>query len=100
MQGGGVLSIREVNAQQIELFEWLFGNVIEHCPEAARAVALKRPYSTVKDLRKAFCDYLDGLDANGETNLKFHDLLLTILFLNFALEKMSGAAKLQYITTT
>ncbi|XP_015113383.1 2-oxo-4-hydroxy-4-carboxy-5-ureidoimidazoline decarboxylase [Diachasma alloeum] len=69
MTGAGVLSIREVNALEIEQFEWLFGNVIEHCPEAARAVALQRPFATVRGLKRAFCDYLDGLDTYAKESV-------------------------------
>ncbi|XP_063989164.1 rhomboid-related protein 1-like isoform X2 [Diachasmimorpha longicaudata] len=69
MTGGGVLSIREVNALEIEQFEWLFGNVIEHCSEAARAVALQRPFATVRGFKKAFGDYLDALDIYGKESV-------------------------------
>ncbi|XP_011297337.1 2-oxo-4-hydroxy-4-carboxy-5-ureidoimidazoline decarboxylase [Fopius arisanus] len=72
MVGGGVLSIREVNALEIEQFEWLFGNIIEHCPEAARAAALQRPFRRVVDLKIAFCHFLDGLDTRGKESVLFN----------------------------
>lgn len=72
MPSSGILSIGEVNALASEQFEWLFGNAIEHCPEAARQVALARPFRRVDDMKIAFDDYLDGLEENGRLILKLH----------------------------
>ncbi|XP_058788583.1 2-oxo-4-hydroxy-4-carboxy-5-ureidoimidazoline decarboxylase-like [Phymastichus coffea] len=66
MTSKGILSISEVNALPEENFEWLFGNVIEHCPEAAAAVAAKRPFSSSEDLKKAFENYLEKLDTSDK----------------------------------
>lgn len=66
MNSKGILSVNEVNALPEENFDWLFGNVIEHCPEAAVAVAAKRPFSSPEELKKAFEDYLEKLDISGE----------------------------------
>lgn len=65
MESKGILSISEVNALPVENFQWFFGNVIEHCPEAASWVAEKRPFSTSEDLKSAFDDYLENLDTQG-----------------------------------
>lgn len=65
METGGILSVLEVNALPGEQFEWLFGNVIEHCPEAARWVASKRPFLSSEALKNAFDDYLESLDEKG-----------------------------------
>ena len=66
MPSSGILSIGEVNALADEQFEWLFCNVIEHTPEAAREVALKKPFDNLEHLKKAFYDYLDGLESYGK----------------------------------
>lgn len=73
MATGGILSITEVNALPSEQFEWLFGNVIEHCPEAAKQVASKRPFATCEALKSAFDNYLDQLQtAEKEIILQKH----------------------------
>lgn len=64
MSGGGILSITEVNALPNEQFEWIFGNVIEHCPEAAKYVFNHKPFLTCETLKSAFDDYLDKLDIH------------------------------------
>ncbi|OXU29159.1 hypothetical protein TSAR_006561 [Trichomalopsis sarcophagae] len=64
MTSKGILSISEVNALPAENFEWLFANVIEHCPEAAPIVATKRPFSSTEDLKRAFDEYLEKLDTD------------------------------------
>lgn len=66
MPVGGILSVLEVNALPSEQFEWIFGNVVEHCPEAASWVASKRPFNSVDSLKNAFDDYLDSLNTSGE----------------------------------
>lgn len=66
MSGGGILSITEVNALPNEQFEWIFGNVIEHCPEAAKYVFNHKPFLTCETLKSAFDDYLDKLDIHGK----------------------------------
>lgn len=63
MSSSGILSISEVNALPPEQFEWLFGNVIEHCTEAALYVASMRPFASVMILKKCFNDYLDNLNS-------------------------------------
>ncbi|XP_015606082.1 2-oxo-4-hydroxy-4-carboxy-5-ureidoimidazoline decarboxylase [Cephus cinctus] len=76
MSAGGILSIAEVNALPLEQFDWLFGNVVEHCPEAARAVVSKRPFVNKEALKKSFDDYLENLDDTGKESvlLKHPDL--------------------------
>ncbi|XP_012264997.1 2-oxo-4-hydroxy-4-carboxy-5-ureidoimidazoline decarboxylase-like [Athalia rosae] len=69
MPTSGILSILEVNALPTEQFEWLFANVIEHCPEAARSVASKRPFSSAQALKTAFDDYLDSLTTSEKENV-------------------------------
>ncbi|XP_046489033.1 2-oxo-4-hydroxy-4-carboxy-5-ureidoimidazoline decarboxylase-like isoform X1 [Neodiprion pinetum] len=69
MSPNGILSILEVNALPTEQFEWLFGNVIEHCPEAAGWVATKRPFLSTESLRNAFDDYLDKLKNHEKENV-------------------------------
>ena len=64
----GILSINEVNALPVENFEWLFGNVIENCPEAAPVVAVKRPFLSCEDLKKGFDEYLEKLNFAGKLN--------------------------------
>jgi len=64
MSPKGILSINEVNAIPVENFEWLFGNVVEHCSEAASYAATKRPFVSIEDLKKAFDEYLDKLDTS------------------------------------
>jgi 2-oxo-4-hydroxy-4-carboxy--5-ureidoimidazoline (OHCU) decarboxylase len=66
MTSQGILSINEVNSLPVENFDWLFGNVIEHCPEAAPIVATKRPFCTSEELKQAFDDYLERLDTSGK----------------------------------
>ena len=66
MSTGGILSITEVNALPSEQFEWLFGNVIEHCSEAAKQVASKRPFSSCEALKTAFDNYLEKLEIYGK----------------------------------
>lgn len=66
MTSKGILSISEVNALPTENFEWLFANVIEHCPEAAPIIANRRPFSSIEDLKKAFDEYLEKLDTSGK----------------------------------
>ncbi|XP_014211562.1 2-oxo-4-hydroxy-4-carboxy-5-ureidoimidazoline decarboxylase-like [Copidosoma floridanum] len=68
MSSKGILSITEVNALPVENFEWLFGNVVELCPEAASSAAKKRPFLSTEDLKRAFDEYLDKLD-NSEKEL-------------------------------
>lgn len=68
MTSKGILSLHEVNALPTENFEWLFGNVIEHCSEAAPIIANRRPFSSIEELKKAFDEYLDKLDASGKYN--------------------------------
>ena len=65
MSTGGILSVTEVNALPSEQFEWLFGNVIEHCPEATKQVASKRPFASCEALKSAFDNYLDKLEICG-----------------------------------
>ncbi|XP_011500667.1 PREDICTED: 2-oxo-4-hydroxy-4-carboxy-5-ureidoimidazoline decarboxylase-like [Ceratosolen solmsi marchali] len=69
MPSQGILSINEVNALPVENFEWLFGNVIEHCVEAASIIATKRPFFTSKDLKKAFDDYLEKLNTTEKESV-------------------------------
>lgn len=65
MSSGGILSVNEVNALPNEQFEWIFGNVIEHCPEAAKRVFLEKPFLSCEALKCAFENYLDTLDLHG-----------------------------------
>ncbi|XP_053984033.1 2-oxo-4-hydroxy-4-carboxy-5-ureidoimidazoline decarboxylase-like [Hylaeus volcanicus] len=65
----GILSISEVNALSPEQFEWLFGNVVEHHPNAAQQVASMRPFTSVRHLKNSFYEYLEKLDSNGKENL-------------------------------
>lgn len=69
METGGVLSVLEVNALPSEQFEWLFGNVVEHCPEAARWVASKRPFLSAELFEKSFDDYLGSLSQSEKENV-------------------------------
>ncbi|XP_051160647.1 2-oxo-4-hydroxy-4-carboxy-5-ureidoimidazoline decarboxylase-like [Leptopilina boulardi] len=66
MSAGGILSITEVNALPNEQFEWIFGNVIEHSPEAAKHVFSEKPFSTCETLKSAFDNYLDKLNIHDK----------------------------------
>ncbi|XP_076245467.1 2-oxo-4-hydroxy-4-carboxy-5-ureidoimidazoline decarboxylase-like [Calliopsis andreniformis] len=76
MYSGGILSISEVNALCSEQFEWLFGNVIEHYPDATQHIAFMRPFPSVKNLKMCFYEYLENLDVSEKENvlLRYPDL--------------------------
>lgn len=69
MTSKAVLSIREVNALSTEQFAWLFSNVVEHCPEAARHAATKSPFESAECVKRIFEDYLDNLDLSGKIDV-------------------------------
>lgn len=61
-----LIRISEVNKLDKEQFEWMFGNVVELCTDAAAKVQKKRPFKNVEDLCNAFHEYLDQLSIEGE----------------------------------
>lgn len=68
MYSGGIFSITEINALYPEQFEWLFGNVIEHYPDAIQHVTSMRPFTSVENLKNTFYEYLEKLDLSGKIN--------------------------------
>lgn len=61
-----LIRISEVNKLDKEQFEWMFGNVVELCTDAAAKVQKKRPFKNVEDLCNAFHEYLENLSIEGE----------------------------------
>ncbi|XP_043267775.1 2-oxo-4-hydroxy-4-carboxy-5-ureidoimidazoline decarboxylase-like [Venturia canescens] len=76
MNSSGIFSIGEVNALAVDQFDWIFGNIIEHCPEATRKISARRPFKRVEDLKIAFDNYLDELEETEKEQilLKHPDL--------------------------
>ena len=66
MTSKGILGIHEVNALDEEEFIWLFNNVVELHPQAAKTVEKQKPFSTAEDLKKGFDNYLENLDDQGK----------------------------------
>ncbi|XP_047989266.1 2-oxo-4-hydroxy-4-carboxy-5-ureidoimidazoline decarboxylase-like [Leguminivora glycinivorella] len=68
-----LITVSEVNNLSEEQFEWMFGNVIELCTEAAGRVKTKRPFASVDELCEAFAKYLDEISENEKlVVLKLH----------------------------
>ncbi|CAG9792033.1 unnamed protein product [Diatraea saccharalis] len=68
-----LINISEVNKLTSEQFEWMFGNVIELCTEAAANVHKKIPFGCVAEFCDAFHQYLDDLPMEGKlVILKLH----------------------------
>ncbi|CAK1551860.1 unnamed protein product [Leptosia nina] len=67
------VSVAEVNSMSNDQFEWVFGNVIELCKDAAVRVKKKRPFNGLTDLCAAFHKYLDDLSVEEkQVILKSH----------------------------
>ncbi|XP_028158073.1 2-oxo-4-hydroxy-4-carboxy-5-ureidoimidazoline decarboxylase-like [Ostrinia nubilalis] len=67
------IRVSEVNKLDGEQFEWMFGNVVELCTDAAAQVQKKRPFQDVAELCKAFEEYLDNLSIEEKVViLKLH----------------------------
>ena len=62
----GMLTINEINGLSSEDFIELLKNVIEHCPIVAAAIWSQIPFSSVKDVHKAICAFLDALPVEGK----------------------------------
>lgn len=58
--------LSEVNNFTEEEFVEIFGNTVEHCPDAAKHAFTKRPFKMVQDLVNAFHDFLNGLSVEGK----------------------------------
>lgn len=56
--------LSKVNSMTDDKFEWIFGNVIELCSEAA-LVTKKIPFITISDLCAAFHKCLDEFSVEG-----------------------------------
>ncbi|KAL0839637.1 hypothetical protein ABMA28_016308 [Loxostege sticticalis] len=68
-----LIRISEVNKLDKEQFEWMFGNVVELCTDAAAKVQKKRPFKNVEDLCNAFHEYLENLSIEEKlVILKLH----------------------------
>ncbi|XP_063636000.1 2-oxo-4-hydroxy-4-carboxy-5-ureidoimidazoline decarboxylase-like [Cydia splendana] len=68
-----LITVSEVNNISEDQFEWMFGNVIELCTEAAAIVKTKRPFTSVDELCEAFASYLDEITENEKLMvLKLH----------------------------
>ncbi|KOB65437.1 Uncharacterized protein OBRU01_22748 [Operophtera brumata] len=57
------LSVSNVNSLQEDEFEEAFCNVIELCPDAAKRVKRLRPFKGTSEISAAFCQYLEGINA-------------------------------------
>ncbi|XP_038213157.1 2-oxo-4-hydroxy-4-carboxy-5-ureidoimidazoline decarboxylase-like [Zerene cesonia] len=98
------VTISGVNSMADDQFEWVFGNVIELCADAAVQVKKKRPFNNLADLCAAFHKYLDDLSVEGKLQiLQSHPDLAGRLAAQGALTKESTeeqrSAGLQDVTS-
>ncbi|XP_037086575.1 2-oxo-4-hydroxy-4-carboxy-5-ureidoimidazoline decarboxylase-like [Pollicipes pollicipes] len=62
----GRITIADVNLLGYEDFIERFGNVVEHCSQAAGAVWGSRPFRDINDLHECLSTFLDSLPQNGQ----------------------------------
>ncbi|EDO43473.1 predicted protein [Nematostella vectensis] len=63
------LTIQEVNKFSQEDFIRRFGNIVEMTPLCAAAISDKRPFSSVDDLYRQMCSFIDGLSQDGRRGI-------------------------------
>lgn len=60
------LAVKDVNNLSSDLFIKIFGNVIEHYPQAAIGILKNRPFHSLDDICNAVGAYIDGLPLSGK----------------------------------
>lgn len=68
-----LLTIESINEASPAEFLQIFKNVVEHSPDVAKLVAIKRPFTNREALITAFTGYMDELKCEDKVEiLKFH----------------------------
>lgn len=64
------LTVKDVNNLTSDGFIKLFGNVVEHYPQAAIGILKNRPFNSGDEICKAINGYIDNLSLNGKLPLQ------------------------------
>ncbi|XP_077340200.1 putative 2-oxo-4-hydroxy-4-carboxy-5-ureidoimidazoline decarboxylase [Lithobates pipiens] len=63
------MDIQAVNGMSYEEFLDVFGNIIEKCPLITAAVWSNRPFSSVNEMEKCVCEFIDSLPSSGKEGI-------------------------------
>lgn len=60
------LGVKDVNALTSDGFIKLFGNIVEHYPQAAIGILKARPFHSADHICESVGIYIDNLSTNGK----------------------------------
>lgn len=73
------LTVKDVNTLTSDGFIKLFGNVVEHYPQAAIGILKNRPFHSENQICKAINAYIDNLSLNGKLLAHFYSGLINVV---------------------